>query len=449
MYDIANRLSSAGGVSYAWSNNGNLLSDGVATYTYNHTNRLASVTQGPSTYTFAYNGLGDRLRQTVNGTPTSYTLDLARSLTQVLSDGMNAYLYGNDRLGEEQPGGWQYYLGDALGSVRQLADASVNVTLTRSYEPFGDPLQTTGTGTSIFAFTGEQRDGTGLVYLRARYYGSSFGRFLSRDVWEGNPFEPVSHNPWLYVANNPVNLLDPSGYWHCTGHPECERWFGHALGRLRAVVPGIPGIHDLMTRFDALDRAFTRRQEAALMYPGYLGPLWLREHLCRGQGFPFVVTQRPPGWPVFRFRAQAMPWAIYVWQQLLETMPPSPGEIGVLGHELYHRVLQPSRLALTVQGELQAAQYEARIDRALGAATLPDWLRIGEVGTVENLSLYSAEDLLLWEPRGYEILPLAPDLCSLTWPEGEEPLSCRRPSGTPAPPPGPTPAPSPPRRTEP
>ena len=95
--------------------------------------------------------------------------------------------------------------------MRQLTDASVNVTLTRSYEPFGDPLQTTGTGTSIFAFTGEQRDGTGLVYLRARYYGSSFGRFLSRDVWEGNPFEPVSHNPWLYVANNPVNLLDPSG----------------------------------------------------------------------------------------------------------------------------------------------------------------------------------------------------------------------------------------------
>lgn len=29
------------------------------------------------TYDFAYNGLGDRLRQTVNGAATEYTLDIA------------------------------------------------------------------------------------------------------------------------------------------------------------------------------------------------------------------------------------------------------------------------------------------------------------------------------------------------------------------------------------
>jgi len=101
-------------------------------------------------------------------------------LTQVLSDGTNAYLYGNARIGEEQPAGWRYHLGDALGSLRQLADASVNISLTRSYEPFGDPLLTTGTGTSIFAFAGEQRDGTGLVICglaitRRRRGGSSRG----------------------------------------------------------------------------------------------------------------------------------------------------------------------------------------------------------------------------------------------------------------------------------
>ena len=36
----ANRLSSAGGIAYTWDANGNLLSDGVRTYTYNHANRL-------------------------------------------------------------------------------------------------------------------------------------------------------------------------------------------------------------------------------------------------------------------------------------------------------------------------------------------------------------------------------------------------------------------------
>ena len=88
-YDIANRLTSVDSQALTWDNNGNLLSDGVSTYTYDHANRLAAGAKGSDTYAFDYNGLGDRLRQTVNGTPTNYTLDLVAGLTQVLSDGSN------------------------------------------------------------------------------------------------------------------------------------------------------------------------------------------------------------------------------------------------------------------------------------------------------------------------------------------------------------------------
>ena len=221
VYDIANRLTSVGGVTYTWSNNGNLLGDGVSTYTYSHANRLTSTVEGATTYGFTYNGLGDRLRQTVNGTPTSYTLDLAAGLTEVLSDGANAYLYGYGRIGEEQSGGWAYHLGDALGSVRQLVNASASVTLDRSYEPFGEPLSSAGSGDSIFQYTGQQVDGTGLVYLRARYYSGAFGRFLSRDIWEGDSNQPMSYNAWLYVGGNPTNLTDPSGFFWTDS--TCER----------------------------------------------------------------------------------------------------------------------------------------------------------------------------------------------------------------------------------
>jgi len=69
--------------------NGNLLSDGASSYSYNTTNRLVGVSQGGDSYTFAYNGLGDRLQQVVNGVTTSYTLDLNTGLTQVLADGSN------------------------------------------------------------------------------------------------------------------------------------------------------------------------------------------------------------------------------------------------------------------------------------------------------------------------------------------------------------------------
>ncbi|NIN69688.1 MAG: hypothetical protein GTO63_34385, partial [Anaerolineae bacterium] len=44
-YDVANRLTSAGGQTYTWDDNGNLLSDGVRTYQYDHANRLKQVTE--------------------------------------------------------------------------------------------------------------------------------------------------------------------------------------------------------------------------------------------------------------------------------------------------------------------------------------------------------------------------------------------------------------------
>jgi hypothetical protein len=93
------------------------------------------------THTYTYNGLGDRLLQTVDSVTTNYILDLNAGLTQVLDDGTNSYLYGNGRIGELQPSGFAFHLGDALGSVRQLSDAIGDVTLAKSYEPFGSLLK--------------------------------------------------------------------------------------------------------------------------------------------------------------------------------------------------------------------------------------------------------------------------------------------------------------------
>jgi len=53
------------------------------------------------------------------------------------------------------------------------------------------------------------------VYLRARYYEPSVGRFLSRDVWEGDLSLPMSYNAWLYVHSNPTNWTDPTGRQRC------------------------------------------------------------------------------------------------------------------------------------------------------------------------------------------------------------------------------------------
>jgi RHS repeat-associated protein len=64
----------------------------------------------------------------------------------------------------------------------------------------------------VYGFTGEQMDPSGLVYLRARYYAPITGRFVSRDPWPGYLWRPQTLNRHAYVANDPLNELDPSGY---------------------------------------------------------------------------------------------------------------------------------------------------------------------------------------------------------------------------------------------
>jgi RHS repeat-associated protein len=210
-YDIANRLTSVNGVTYTWDNNGNLLSDGVNTYTYDHANRLASASGGGYNASYGYSGTGDRLRQTVNGVTSSYTLDQNTGLTQVLADGTDTYLYGNGRIAQYGTS-TDYFLGDALGSVRQLVDSSGNVTLAKSYQPYGSTSSSDGESATSYGFTGEWVDSyTQFVYLRARWYAPQTGRFLTRDTWQGNYQKPVSLNAWLYTSSNPINFADPSG----------------------------------------------------------------------------------------------------------------------------------------------------------------------------------------------------------------------------------------------
>ena len=214
-YDANNRVTSVGGVAYTWDDNGNLLNDGISAYAYDAANRLASVTNPQAVNTYQYNGLGDRLSQTVNGVTTQYSLDLNAGLTQLLSDGTNTWLYGTSRIGEEQPGGFAYHLPDALGSVRQMADGSAGVTLAQNFEPFGSVMATAGSGDSVFGYVGEAMDATGLVFLRARYYSPSLGRFFTRDPWAGNTQMPGTLHPYLYGLNNPLRYRDPSGqgFW--------------------------------------------------------------------------------------------------------------------------------------------------------------------------------------------------------------------------------------------
>jgi RHS repeat-associated protein len=64
-----------------------------------------------------------------------------------------------------------------------------------------------------FFYVGEQTDSSGLIYLRARFYNPSTGRFLNMDP------SRQEMNPYQYAVSNPVMYTDPSGLWEYTVYP--------------------------------------------------------------------------------------------------------------------------------------------------------------------------------------------------------------------------------------
>ncbi len=149
---------------------------------------------------------------------TAYTLDLASSLPQVLTEtagsAVTAYAYAGGPLELDRSGATNWYLTDTLGSVRLVTDSTGASPATYAYSAFGSTRASTGTLANEVRFSGERTDTeSGLEFLRARTYDPSVGTFLQRDTWGITATDGQSIDAYVYTANNPVNAVDPSG--HC------------------------------------------------------------------------------------------------------------------------------------------------------------------------------------------------------------------------------------------
>ncbi len=78
------------------------------------------------------------------------------------------------------PSGRVFLHGDHLGSVSVVTDNDRRVLSRQDYTPWGE-VRAGGVAQTTLDFTGQRRDGTGLLYYGARYYDPQLGRFLSAD----------------------------------------------------------------------------------------------------------------------------------------------------------------------------------------------------------------------------------------------------------------------------
>ena len=58
--------------------------------------------------------------------------------------------------------------------------------ITYAYDAFGNTAHGLGSSPNPYQFNGQANDGTGLYFLRARYYNPGDGRFLSQDPLIGS-----------------------------------------------------------------------------------------------------------------------------------------------------------------------------------------------------------------------------------------------------------------------
>jgi RHS repeat-associated protein len=124
--------------------------------------------------------------------------------------------WGTNPLTLTENGQTYYYHNDHLGTPQRLTDEQGNTVWSATYDAFGKAtVAPSSTITSSLRFPGQYFDEeTGLHYNWNRYYDPVAGRYISTDPLG---FAAGDSNLYRYVANSPVNAIDPKGLY-------CDGW---------------------------------------------------------------------------------------------------------------------------------------------------------------------------------------------------------------------------------
>ena len=185
----------------------NELNNTYEIYKYNEFNEMTSFESNKeSKWEYAYLPNGLRYRKSNASNFDRYVWDRNGNIIAEMNGEGNLtskYVRGNKLISKD---GNEYFGYDGHGSVVNISNESGKSIKSYDYDAFGVELNKDANDTNLFRYCAEQYDNeTDSIYLRARYYSPSLGRFTTEDpAKDGN-------NWYSYCAGNPVNGWDPSG----------------------------------------------------------------------------------------------------------------------------------------------------------------------------------------------------------------------------------------------
>ncbi|WP_342331388.1 DUF6443 domain-containing protein [Pedobacter sp. FW305-3-2-15-E-R2A2] len=206
-----NRLSSvSGGASrtYTYDLNGNVLTDGTNTFTYNYLN-LPQTVSGGTSITYTYDAGGRKLRAVNAGVTVDYiggiqytsgAIDFIQTEEGRARKSGSSYLY-------------EYNLSDHLGNNRLSFDifsGAAREIQHDDYYPFGKRFNgyLLGAKNNYLYNDKELQDGLGQYDYGARFYDPVIGRWTVIDPLAE---QGRRYSPYVYVFNNPLRFTDPDG----------------------------------------------------------------------------------------------------------------------------------------------------------------------------------------------------------------------------------------------
>lgn len=227
VYDNNNQLIQEGDIRYRYDANGNLIKkengNDIVHFDYNSYNQLIGIKDNDEVVVnYKYDSQGNRISKITSETRNTYVVDINREVSQIHTKktfqneniSVENYIYGDKLIGQEMADQTLYYLIDGQLNIRGLLNSDGNVVENYDYDSFGNIISTDGDIGCEFGYTSQQYDHDAeMYYLRARYMNPTNGRFITRDSYCGDVFEPKTLHKYTYVSNDPVNNYDPLGLW--------------------------------------------------------------------------------------------------------------------------------------------------------------------------------------------------------------------------------------------